>query len=165
MTNTTTQFTDSLSLRFIHENSIAARIPEEEAITFTSLASATHLDEVILRRFLHHAMFNGFTQEAPQPGYVSHTAASRLWKRDQGMRDTIGFLLDDIAPASRFVLQAHAKWPGSAEPNETGFNIAENTSDPFYIHIAKDKERSRRFGNGMRSVTASARQLWTGKRD
>lgn len=151
-----TQFTDSLSLRFLHENAIAKYIPDHGAITLASLAVATHQDEVFLRRFLHHAMTNGFTQEAP-PGYISHTAASRLWKQDDGLRDTIGFLLDDIAPGSRFVLQAHVKWPGSAEPNETGFNIAEGTSDPFYLHLAKDKERSRRFGNGMRSVTAPSR--------
>ena len=64
------------------------------------------------------------------------------------MRDTIGFLLDDIAPASRFMLQAHTNWPRSAELNETGFNMAKNTSDPISIHIAKDKERS--AGLGMR---------------
>ena len=73
------------------------------------------------------------------------------------MRDTIGFLLDDIAPASRFALQAHAKWPGSAEVNETGLNMAKNTSDSFSIHIAKDKERSRRVGNGLRLGIAPGR--------
>ena len=145
------QFTDSLSLRFLHENAVFAHIPDNESITFSSLATATNLDEVLLRRFLHHAMINGFTQEL-EPGYVSHTSASRLWKNDQGMRDTASFLLNDIAPGAQFVTQAHAKWPNSAEPNETGFNIAENTSDPFYINLAKDKERSRRFGNGMRFV-------------
>lgn len=69
------------------------------------------------------------------------------------MRDTVGFLIDDIAPASHKVMKAMEKWPGSGEPNETGFNIEENTSDPFYIQLAKDPERSRRFGAGMRFMT------------
>lgn len=63
------------------------------------------------------------------------------------MWDTAGFLLDDIAPGARLVILAHAKWPNSAEPKETGFNLTDNMSDSFYIHLAKDKERSRRFGN------------------
>ena len=69
------------------------------------------------------------------------------------MRDTVGFLIDDIAPASHKVMRAMEKWPNSGEPNETGFNLEENTSDPFYIQLAKNSERSRRFGGGMRFMT------------
>lgn len=56
--------------------------------------------------------------------------------------------MEDIGLGARFVNEEHLKWPHSVEPNETGFNIA----DPFYIHLGKDKKRSRRFGNGMRFV-------------
>lgn len=65
----------------------------------------------------------------------------------------MGFLLYDIAPGSVHVLEAMQKWPHSGEPTETGFNIAEQTSDPFYQHLARDAERSRRFGGGMRFMT------------
>ena len=69
------------------------------------------------------------------------------------MRDAVGFLLEDIAPGSTKVIEAHSKWPNSAEPNETGFNVEFSTNDSFYIELAKDPERSRRFGGGMRFMT------------
>lgn len=69
------------------------------------------------------------------------------------MQDTVGFLLDDIAPGSVHVLEAMRKWPQSSEPTETGFNIAEQTSDSFYQRLARNPERSRRFGGGMRFMT------------
>lgn len=50
-------------------------------------------------------------------------------------------------------MAAFEKYPGSGEPNETGFNVENNTTDPFYLEIAKIPERSRRFGAGMRFMT------------
>ena len=89
----------------------------------------------------------------PRLGYVQHTAVSRLLKEDPEAMDTVGFLLEDLAPASTKVIEAFKKWPGSGEPNETGFNIENDTSDPFYLELAKNPERSRRFGGGMRFMT------------
>ena len=97
-------------------------------------------------------MINGFFQEK-SPGFVSHSTASLLLKQSRGMQDTVGFLLYDIAPGSVHVIEAMQKWPHSGEPTETGFNIAEQTSDAFYQHLARDTERSRRFGGGMRFMT------------
>ena len=88
-----------------------------------------------------------------RPGYVRHTAASRLLHEDHEAMDTVGFLVEDLAPASTKVIEAHKKWPGSGEPNETGFNIEFNTGDPFYLEMAKTPERARRFGGGMRFMT------------
>ena len=101
---------------------------------------------------MQHAIINNFFQEKT-PGFVSHSAASLLLKQSEGMQDTAGFLLYDIAPGSVHVIEAMQKWPHSAEPTETGFNIAEKTSDSFYQHLARDAERSRRFGGGMRFMT------------
>lgn len=89
----------------------------------------------------------------PRLGYVQHTAVSRLLKEDPEAMDTVGFLLEDLAPASTKVIEAFERWPGSGEPNETGFNIENNTNDPFYLELAKVPERSRRFGGGMRFMT------------
>lgn len=89
----------------------------------------------------------------PQINYVQHTAISRLIKEDPEAMDAVGFLLEDLAPASTKVLAAFEKWPGSGEPNETGFNIENDTGDPFYLELAKTPERSRRFGGGMRFMT------------
>jgi len=53
-------------------------------------------------------------------------------------------------------MAALEKYPGSGEPYKTGFNIGNNTCDPFYLEIAKIPERSRRFGGGMRFMTRGA---------
>lgn len=53
-------------------------------------------------------------------------------------------------------MAAFKKYPGSGEPNETGFNVENNTTAPFYLEIAKEPERSRRFGGGMRFMTRGA---------
>ena len=89
----------------------------------------------------------------PPFGYVQYTAVSRLLKEYYEAMDKVGLLLENLAPASTKVVEAFMKWPGSGEPNETGFNIENNTSDPFYLELANITERSRRFGSGMRFMT------------
>ena len=41
------------------------------------------------------------------------------------------------------------KWPGSQEPNETGMQLAYNTTDHFFKIIASSSERLRRHGKAM----------------
>ena len=149
------KFTDLLSIRFIYNYNIAKHVPIDGDISFADLAAAIGQDEILVRRFVQHAMANHIFSER-RAGYVSHTAASKLLKEDPEAMDTVGFLIDDIAPASVKVIKALQKWPGSGEPTETGFNIEENTSDPFYIHIGRDQERARRFGAGMRFMSRGA---------
>ena len=127
-------------------------VPDDGAISFSEMGLASGVNETLVRRFVQHAIINRFFQEK-SPGFVSHSAASLLLKQSEGMQDTVGFLLNDIAPSSIHVIEAMQRWPHSGEPTETGFNIAEQTSDPFYQHLARDAERSRRFGGGMRFMT------------
>jgi len=146
------QFTDALSLRFVYHYKLATYVPDDGAISFSELGLASGVDETLVRRFVQHAIINRFFLEST-PGFVSHSTASLLLKQNAGMQDTVGFLLNDIAPASTHVIEAMQRWPLSGEPTETGFNIAELTSDPFYQQLARDAERSRRFGGGMRFMT------------
>jgi ubiquinone/menaquinone biosynthesis C-methylase UbiE len=89
----------------------------------------------------------------PTPGFVAHTAVSRLLREDSKALDSVGFLTEDLTPAATKVIEAYEKWPGSGEPNETGFNVENNTDKAFYLAIAKSPERSRRFGAAMRFMT------------
>ena len=127
-------------------------MPADGSISYAEIARASGLDEILLRRFIQAAMINRVFSE-PELGKVQHTEISRLLKDDPEAMDTVGFLLEDLAPASTKVIEAFKKYPGSGEPNKTGFNIENNTSDPFYLELAKVPERSRRFGGGMRFMT------------
>ncbi|KAL9005014.1 MAG: hypothetical protein Q9188_002195 [Gyalolechia gomerana] len=145
-------FNDLLALRFIYHYNIPKYVPLGAEISYADLAKASGLDQVLLRRFIQAAMMNRVFSE-PRLGYVHHTAVSRLLRQDPEAMDTVGFLLEDLAPASTKVIEAFTKYPGSGEPNKTGFNVENNTSDPFYLELAKVPERSRRFGGGMRFMT------------
>ncbi|MCJ1470776.1 hypothetical protein MMC07_009423 [Pseudocyphellaria aurata] len=145
-------FTDLMSLRFIHRYGIPQYVPTDGEISFEEIARAGNLDESLVRRFLRHAMMNRIFQK-PRLGYVEHTAASRMLRVNPEAMDTVGFMVEDVHPASTKTFEALEKYPGSGEPNETGYNIETNTSDSFYIELAKDPERARRFGGGMRFLT------------
>ena len=110
------------------------------------------MDPNILRRFVQHAMTSRIFFE-PKPGHVRHTAVSRMLAEDLEAMDAIGFLLNDMHPASTRVIEALEKHPAHDEPNDTGFNIENNTQDTFYIEIGKDSERAQRFGGRMRWMT------------
>lgn len=47
------------------------------------------------------------------------------------------------------MVDALKKWPGSEEPNETGFSVANNTTESIYAVLGGDPERASRFGHAM----------------
>ena len=149
---TSLQFTDILGIRFIYRYNVPKYVPSEGQISYKDLARACGLEEKLLRRFVQHVMLSQIFIE-PEAGYVAHSSLSRLLKDDPEAMDTIGFLIEDLNPASMKVIEALKRWPGSGEPNETGFNIENDTDSPFYVEIGKDQERARRFGGGMRFMT------------
>ena len=140
------------SLRFVYHYNIPKYIPLDGEISFAKVAQAAGVNEVLLRRHLQHAMTNRFFAET-RPGFVRHTASSRILREDAEAMDTIGFLVEDLAPASLKAIEADQKWPASEEPTETGFNIENSTDKSFYLELAENPERARRFGGGMRFMT------------
>jgi ubiquinone/menaquinone biosynthesis C-methylase UbiE len=55
------------------------------------------------------------------------------------------------------MVDAMTKYPSSGEPNETGFNLAFNTSRAFYLELEATPERARRFGSAMRWMSQGGR--------
>jgi hypothetical protein len=144
-----------MSLRFVYRHNVPQHVPLDGDISFHDLAEKTKLDPIRLRRYLQHSMmYRVFVNS--RPGFVAHSAASRLLKTNPAALDTVGFLVEELAPAATKVIEAEAKWPNSAEPNETGFNIEFDTADSFYLEIAKAPERARRFGAAMRFMTSGS---------
>ncbi|KAJ0414364.1 putative O-methyltransferase [Aspergillus carlsbadensis] len=146
-------FTDLMSIRFIYRHNIPSHVPLSGDISIPDLAEKTNLNPTRLRRYLHHTMTYRLFIES-RPGHIAHSSTSRLLKEDPAALDTVGFLVEELTPAATAVLEAEAKWPESAEPNETGYNIAFDTRDSFYKEIAKEPHRARRFGAAMRFMTA-----------
>ncbi|KAH9905813.1 S-adenosyl-L-methionine-dependent methyltransferase [Xylariomycetidae sp. FL2044] len=121
--------------------------------TFASLAAATGLGEAHLRRLLRHAISQRVFRE-PRPGVVSHTAASRLLAEDRDVADWVRWAADECWPAAYHACEAMARWPGSEEPNQTGFALANRTDLGLFEYLATQPERAARFAAGMRLYAA-----------
>ena len=67
----------------------------------------------------------------------------------------MGFLSEDVALPVAHTVDAMDKWPGSQEPRETGFQVANNMSDTFFEHFAKNQDRLKRYGTAMAANAAS----------
>jgi hypothetical protein len=116
------------------------------------------------------------------PGVVAHTAASRVLAEDKPMQDWVGFCVEDMWPvrfpfpepsisaanssmdrlivvisqaASRTIdaLTAH---PSASSVLQTGFCIANNTTDvePLFVTMGRSPARAHRFGGAMKSLTS-----------
>lgn len=59
-----------------------------------------------------------------------------------------------MGPVTKTV-DAMDRWPGSQEPKNTGFQIANNTEDNFFEWFAKNPDRLGRYGQAMAANAAS----------
>ncbi|KAK5138418.1 hypothetical protein LTR08_000004 [Meristemomyces frigidus] len=134
--------------QLIEKFDIASLLPNGE-VSYAELAATTGMDESALRRVLRFAITNRIFAEK-RPGYLSHSAASRVLAEDQGLRDWITCMLRDILPSGYRAVDALVKWPGAQDPSKTGFALAHGAG--FWDVLAKDPERGRRFAGGMRAL-------------
>ncbi len=89
------------------------------------------------------------------PGVVAHTAGSKVLAEDGAMDDWVGFCVDDMWPAASRTISALERYPSASETTQTGFCIANNTTDvePMFVTLGKDPARAKRFGGAMASLT------------
>lgn len=145
---------NSLSLHAIYHYKIAQSFPINETATFAEIASKVGLDELNVRRFLRHAMTNRIFKEV-SPGVVAHTAASRVLAEDRMMNDWVGFCVEDMWPAASQTIPAIERNPAASEATQTGFCLANNTTDvePMFATFGKSPLRAKRMGGAMVSLT------------
>ncbi|KAL6716938.1 hypothetical protein ACLMJK_004850 [Lecanora helva] len=143
------QWTDILSLRMIYEFKIPQAVPLEGSIAYSKIASMCGLPEHYLRRYMRHAMGNHLFAEV-SPTVVRHTASSRKMATDPDFFDLIGLQLVEFAPVANRAGEALKQYGDSSEPNQTAWNLVNETALPFYEFVAQHPERARRFGAGMR---------------
>ncbi|KAJ9367330.1 hypothetical protein DTO282F9_7368 [Paecilomyces variotii] len=127
-------------------------VPTDGEITFTDLAAIIGIDRAalcsILRLGIAHRVF-----KEPRPGVIAHSAASRQIAEDARVASWVGANVDDMWPAAEKVVDALVKWPLAAEPNQTGFSLANGTDQSFYAELAKNPDRARRFAGAMSFFT------------
>lgn len=91
----------------------------------------------------------------PSPGFIAHTANSRLLAQDTSLQAWIGFNSEDIFPAAGHVMQALKSHPEATSITHTGFNFAFSTvgEEPMFVTLGKDPVKAKRFANAMLSFT------------
>lgn len=114
----------------------------DEGISFHELAAKVNLEESVLTRLVRLAMMSRIFHE-PRPGIVDHTTLSKSLATPN-IFDAVNAFTEELHPALFHVVASLEKWPVSQEPNHTGWNLAHNTSDPFFPYLAKHPDRTRR---------------------
>ena len=118
-----------------------------EEASFARISQTCGLAADDTKRFLRFAMVDGVFRE-PEKGIVAHTPASKALA-DPALRTSIWQMCQELWPAASRTVDAVVKWPGSQDPTQTGFNLANNTDDPMYIELGKHPDRAKRFADGV----------------
>lgn len=124
---------------------IATAFPVHGEATFSQIAKNCNLDESVLRRLLRHAMTKNVFHE-PRKAIVAHTAASKLLAEDQKIHDWVRVSTDELWQGAAQTVNAISKYPGSQEPNQTGFTLANNTDKSIFEFFDQYPDRAQRFG-------------------
>lgn len=84
-----------------------------------------------------------------QPEHIAHTAASLLLLDNPLLEAWILNIAEEFWPSLSRTVDATQKWPGSEEPNESGYSLSHNTSENPFDVIKKDEKRQEQFINAM----------------
>ncbi|KAH8895954.1 O-methyltransferase [Thozetella sp. PMI_491] len=140
---------ENLSLQATVRFDLAKTFPVEGEASFADIAAATGvLSEASTRQLVRHAITKNIFRE-PRPGVVAHSSISRLLAEDAIIHGWAGAAFDELWQAATHTCSALAKYPGSEEPNETGFSVANQTDKPMYEFFSTVPERAQRFSNAM----------------
>ncbi|KAF3025036.1 hypothetical protein E8E14_014352 [Neopestalotiopsis sp. 37M] len=131
---------------------LARKLPIGGTTTFEEMASKSGLPGSTIRKLVRYAVAQKIFEE-PQPGVIAHSAASRLLAEDPGVHDFVATCSDELWQAAAQTCNALVKFPGSEEPNETGFSLANNTDKSMYEFLSDYPDRSKRFANMMKGFT------------
>ncbi|PQE12938.1 6-hydroxytryprostatin B O-methyltransferase protein [Rutstroemia sp. NJR-2017a BBW] len=134
---TATNTTILPALHFIYRHDIATKFHIDEEITFADIACKIAMDVSDTERILRMAMTQRIFSE-PRPGVVAHTAISRAIATTPLLSSYLGLLTEEIWLGSFRVVDAMAKWPGSNEPDETGYNLASGITDAYFEGLKRN---------------------------
>ena len=141
-------------LAAIYRFKIASFVPTQGYISFAELANKCELRESDVKRIIrfsaiHHRVF----QEA-KPGFVAHTAASKLLSENDKVGDVMGLTFAECWPAHSRAVDAIAE--KSEEPNMTGYALANGTTLNTFDFLNKNPERAKRFAGAMSSTSRAS---------
>lgn len=143
------QHASLVGLQGISRFNITEAIPVDSAASIPEIAAKSGIHPRDAEFLVNHGLSYRIFERQPN-GDIGHSAASRAIATVPHFRPWIVHALDTLWRTATFTVPAMEKWPGSQENNETAFNLAWNTKEPFFKELAKNKEGVREFAQGMK---------------
>ncbi|KAK3990138.1 S-adenosyl-L-methionine-dependent methyltransferase [Cladorrhinum sp. PSN332] len=139
------------SMQVLCHFQVPQSVPLRGEISFSELSHKTGLNEAHLARFLRMVITSYYFVE-PRPGFVAHTAKSKILATDNKMRRCVWFRFAELLPTAGKFIEAVEKYPDSTDPQDTAFALA--FGDTFWKHKEKHPDDMLRFGQFMDAWTS-----------
>ena len=120
----------------------------DEVLSFEEIGRRAGLCESDTRRLIRMAITYHIFCE-PRKGYIAHTSLSKSFLDYPLLHQWIGTVYGEMLPSVVRAVDAIQKWPGSQEPNQTAFSLANGGEKTFFETIEGDPERTKRFSDAM----------------
>lgn len=126
--------------------------PTEEGIAFHELAAAVGLLPGRLERIIRLLFLKGIFRE-PSANRVAHSEVSLYLADNHLLAAFIRHCTHEAFPAAARLIDAFRAHPNDEEPNETGFNVAFETTDPLFSWLIARPKRFANFNAGMEGIS------------
>lgn len=126
---------DAMTATAIYHFKIANYVPIDGEIPFEQAAQKSGMALRDFKMVVRYAMTNFIFCE-PQPGYIAHTAASRVLKENRLISSLTGMAADELFPGVAKEIEALEKHAGSEEPTESGWALANIAGEPMFAELA-----------------------------
>lgn len=126
---------DLLTAAAVYHFNIADYVPIDSEVPFEEVAQKAGMSLRDFKIVVRYAMTN-FIFHEPRPGYVAHTASSRVLKENRLISSLMGMGVNEIFPGLVKEIEALEKHPGSQEPTESGWALANNARAPMFEELS-----------------------------
>lgn len=127
---------DTMTTAAIHRFHIVDHVSIDGETSFEDAAQKAGMALRDFKTVVRYAMTNFIFCE-PRPGYIAHTAASKLLKENRLISSLTGMGTDELFPGLVKEVEALEKYPGSEEPIEAGWALANNARAPMFEELAR----------------------------
>ncbi|KAI0123919.1 S-adenosyl-L-methionine-dependent methyltransferase [Xylariales sp. AK1849] len=135
--------------QFIFDFDITHQVPLTGDVSYENLSKTVNVGASVLRQVLRAGMPYHMFYE-PRPGYVAHTATTKVMAREPLIKDWTGMSTDVLFPGAAGLTEALRKEPAANDPAKTGFMFAKgNGESGMYMYLEKHPEQARRFAGVM----------------
>ncbi|KAK4223466.1 S-adenosyl-L-methionine-dependent methyltransferase [Podospora fimiseda] len=144
-----------ISPKAITQFRLVHSFPVGSETSFSALAAHAGISQKHLTKLIRHGIVAHNLFAEPKPGVIVHSAATKLLAENEGIHNWVEYATHEHWIASYHAVEAMRQYPGSGEPNNSGFSLANQTDKSmfgFYSTPGNEK-RLERFAKVMRFIT------------